>query len=376
MVTLHNPTVVEFESGAITLLPKVLEHAGIKKPLVITDAGIMQAGLLTRLLDTWPDADNIAVFSATPTNPTETAVTAATAQYHADGCDGLVALGGGSPIDLSKAVAVMATHPGPLSNYAGIAALPRIGPHTAPIIAIPTTAGTGSEVGRGALICLEDGRKRIVASPYLFPRFALCDPGLTLGLPPSLTAGTGMDALTHCIETFLSPRINPPAEAIALDGAGRAWKWLERAVHQPDNAQARWEMMMASISGGLAFPKGLGAVHSLAHPLGALTDPSLHHGTLNAVLLPVVLRFNEDHVGNKYVRLRQAFGLPPDTDLAIAVETLNQRIGMPATLREMGVKEAVAERILDGALTDHATPTNPRPVSRDDFRMLFFEALG
>src|SRR5690606_20737995 len=144
---------------------------------------------------------------------------------------------------------------------------------------------------------------------HLLPKRALCDPDLTLGMPAALTAGTGMDAFTHCVETYLSPRFNPPAEAIALDGAARAWRWIERAVSHPDDREARSEMMMAGIQGGLSFQKGLGAVHALSHPLGALTEPILHHGTLNAVILPAVLRFNADNVGDKYLRLNRAPGL-------------------------------------------------------------------
>lgn len=376
MATIQYLTTIELAAGAIEGLAKALTETGIRHPLFITDDGIVRAGLLDRALRQLSPGTPHAIFTGTPPNPTEAAVEAATEVYRAQGCDGLVAVGGGSPLDLAKGVAVLATHEGPLSRYAGMAAMPLIGPQALPMIAIPTTSGTGSEVGRGALICLHDGRKRVVVSPHLLPRRALCDPDLTLGLPAALTAGTGMDALTHCIETFLSPKINPPADAIALDGAGRAWRWIERAVHQPDDRQARWEMMMAGIAGGLAFQKGLGAVHSLAHPLGALTDPSLHHGTVNAVLLPFVLRFNQDHVGDKLVRLRQALGLPAGTDLAEAVHQLNLRIGMPTTLGQMGVRADVVDAIVEGAMNDHATPTNPRPVSREQFRALFFEGLG
>lgn len=376
MASINFLTQIEIDSGAIALLPRVLAELGIRRPLFVTDVGIIKAGLLKRVTDYLDAPGDIVVFQDTPPNPTEAAVEEATAVYLANHCDGLVALGGGSPLDLAKGIAVLATHPGPLSKYAGMEAMPLIGPQAVPMVAIPTTSGTGSEVGRGALICLHDGRKRVIVSPHLLPRRALCDPDLTLGLPAGLTAGTGMDAFTHCVETFLSPRVNPPAEAIALDGAARAWRWIERAVSHPTDGQARWEMMMAGIQGGLAFQKGLGAVHALAHPLGALTDPTLHHGTVNAVLLPVVLRFNEGHAGDKYARLRQALGLAEGTDLADAVAALNTRIGMPSTLRQMGVDETVVEGILDGAMADHSTPTNPRAASREDFRALFFEALG
>jgi len=376
VITINYLTSIEFGSGAVQRLPQVLTELGIKRPMLVTDAGIVRAGLLARISEHLSAEQAAVVFTDTPPNPTEEAVEAAAAFYKQHACDGLVAIGGGSPIDLATGVALMATHDGPLSQYAGMAAMPLIGAQAAPIIAVPTTAGTGSEVGRGALICLNDGRKLVVVSPYLLPKRALCDPDLTLGMPAALTAGTGMDAFTHCVETFLSPRVNPPAEAIALDGAARAWRWLERAVTHPDDAQARWEMMMAGIHGGLAFQKGLGAVHALAHPLGALTDPMLHHGTVNAVLLPVVLRFNADHVGDKYARLKQAFGLPADADLADEVAALNARIGMPSTLRELGVTADVMDRIVAGAMADHSTPTNPRPLGEADAAALFMEALG
>jgi 4-hydroxybutyrate dehydrogenase len=374
MAAIHYLTHIEFEAGAVALLPGVLAELAIRRPMLVTDAGIVQTEILARILALLPSPDDVAVFTGTPPNPTEEAVEAAAAQYLAQGCDGLVAIGGGSPIDLAKGVALMATHEGPFARYAGMAAMPLIGAHAAPIVAVPTTAGTGSEVGRGALIRLRDGRKLVFVSPHLLPRRALCDPDLTLGMPAALTAGTGMDAFTHCIETFLSPRINPPAEAIALDGAARAWRWIERAVTHPDDRQARWEMMMAGIQGGLAFQKGLGAVHALAHPLGALTSPSLHHGTVNAVILPAVLRFNADHVGDKYARLRTAFGLHESVDLADAVQALNLRLGLPTSLRAMGVPPDVLEHIVDGALADHSTPTNPRPLTRENLAALFTEA--
>jgi alcohol dehydrogenase class IV len=376
MATIQYLTHIEFDNGAVALLPDALRALGIHRPMLVTDRGIEAAGLLGRILDLFEGLPPPAVFADTPPNPTEASVEAATAHYRAGRCDGLVAIGGGSPIDLAKGVALLATHEGPLSRYAGMSGLPLIGPQTAPLVAVPTTAGTGSEVGRGALICLRDGRKLVFVSPHLLPKRALCDPELTLGMPAALTAGTGMDAFTHCVETFLSPRINPPAEAIAIDGAARAWHWIERAVTHPQDREARWEMMMAGLQGGLSFQKGLGAVHSLSHPLGALTEPSLHHGTVNAVILPAVLRFNDGHVGDKYARLRQALGLPQGADLAAAVEGLNGRIGIPPDLRALGVSADVVDRIVAGALADHSTATNPRPLAPGDFRRLFMEALG
>jgi 4-hydroxybutyrate dehydrogenase len=315
------------------------------------------------------------VFDRTPANPHEDAVLAAVDVYKAEGCDGLVAVGGGSSIDLAKGVALLATHEGPLAQYAAIlGGLPKITSRMAPVIAIPTTAGTGSEVGRASLITLRDGRKLGFISPYMIPRTAICDPELTLGLPPSLTAATGMDALTHCIETYLSPRVNPPADAIALDGARRAARWIRTAFENGSDRDARWNMMMASLQGGLTFQKGLGAVHSMSHPLGGLKAPVLHHGTLNAVILPAVLRFNRSHAEEKMRSLEAALGVR-DGELPAWIEKLNQDLGLPPSLRAMGVTDAVLPDMVEGALKDHSTATNPRPVSREDFLALFREAL-
>jgi 4-hydroxybutyrate dehydrogenase len=212
-----------------------------------------------------------------------------------------------------------------------------------------------------------DGRKLDFISPHLFPARALCDPGLTLGLPPHLTAATGMDALTHCIETYLSPLVNPPADAIALDGVERAARWIERATVDGMHREARWNMMMASMEGALSFEKGLGAVHALAHPLGALDDLPLHHGTLNAVLLPAVLAFNEPAAREKYERLRLVIGLEAGADLAGWVAALNRRLGLPDGLAALGVHEMVLPGIAAYAERDPATATNPRAATRDDY---------
>lgn len=367
-------TRIQFDFGAVTLLREELAALAVARPLLVTDAGVRGAGLVHRVVDVLDR--HPAMFDATPPNPTEEAVDAALETYRVHGCDGLVALGGGSSIDLAKGVALLATHPGPLERYAAIlGGMARITDAVAPMIAVPTTAGTGSEVGRAALVTLRDGRKLGFIAPHMIPRVAVCDPDLTLGLPPMLTAATGMDALTHCIETFLSPRVNPPADAIALDGAGRAVRWIERAVADGSDREARWHMMMASLQGGLTFQKGLGAVHAMSHPLGGLREPVLHHGTLNAVILPAVLRFNEGHVGDKYDRLRAAMGLAGDVELAAAVEALNDRLGLPASLRDMGVAEDVIDRMVEGAVADHSSATNPRPASADDYRSLFAAAM-
>lgn len=251
----------------------------------------------------------------------------------------------------------------------------RISDRVARTVAVPTTAGTGSEVGRAAIINVE-GRKLDFISPHLFPARALCDPGLTLELPPYLTAATGMDALTHCIESYLSPLVNPPAEAIALDGVARASRWIEEATADGHSRPARWNMMMASMEGALTFQKGLGAVHAMAHPLGALDDLPLHHGTLNAVLLPAVLRFNEPAAPEKYERLRDVIGLPPASDLAGWVADLNVRLGLPDGLAAMGVTSDILPRIAEHAEQDPATETNARPATRSDYEELLRDSLA
>ena len=369
-------TTVRFDLGAVADIAGDLASLKIARPLIVTDAGVVAAGLVERICAAAPQLRSAPVFDAVPTNPTEEAVEAALESYRSGGCDGLVAIGGGSPIDLAKAVALLATHDGPLEGHAAIlGGIPKITARVAPVIAIPTTSGTGSEVGRAALITLKDGRKLGFISPHLIPKLAICDPELTLGLPPGLTAATGMDALTHCIETFLSPRDNPPAEAIALDGLSRAVRHIERAVKNGADVDARREMMVAAMEGGLTFQKGLGAVHSLSHALGRLKELRLHHGTLNAVLLPAVLRYNEEAAGAKYDALRRAAGLDAKADIARFVEDLNGRLGLPKTLREMGVPSRVFGATAAAAVADHSTATNPRAVAEAEFKQILEEAF-
>ncbi|KTT09344.1 4-hydroxybutyrate dehydrogenase, partial [Pseudomonas oryzihabitans] len=244
---------------------------------------------------------------------------------------------------------------------------------TVPIVAIPTTAGTGSEVGRGAIIILDDGRKVGILSPYVIPRVAICDPTLTLSLPPHLTAATGMDAVAHCIETFLAPSFNPPAEGIALDGLRRAWRNLELAFNEPSNIEARTQMLSASLQGALAFQKGLGCVHSLSHSLGGI-DPRLHHGTLNAVLLPAVVGFNRGAESvireEKLERLAQAMQLPAHLSVEQALADKAEALRLPTGLAQMGVGQELMSRIVAGALADHSHKTNPREATAEDYIQL------
>jgi len=346
----------------------------MRKPLLVTDAGVRAAGLLDRAvaaLDGLPHA----VFDATPSNPTEAAVRLAVATYLQNGCDGLVAVGGGSSIDLAKGVAIAATHDGPLKTYATIeGGSPKISERVAPLIAVPTTAGTGSEVARGAIVIVDDGRKLGFHSWHLVPKTALLDPGLTLGLPPLLTAATGMDAIAHCMETFMAPAVNPPADGIGLDGLERAWRHIERATRDGSDREARWNMMSASMQGAMAFQKGLGCVHSLSHSLGG-ANPKLHHGTLNAMFLPAVVKFNAAaesmQKDRRLVRMARAMGLATSDDsgeaVAEAIRDMNARLGLPSGLAALGVTGAIYEKIVDGAMADHCHKTNPRLATRADY---------
>ena len=376
MATIQYLTRIEFDYGAIKTLPNLLSSIGISKPLLVTDPFLSKTAIVGDIQELLSQFNPI-LFAKTPQNPTEDAVEDAVQVYLAEKCDGIIAIGGGSSIDLAKGVALLATHPGPIEQYAVIlGGLEKISSKVVPVIAVPTTAGTGSEVGRAALISLRDGRKLGFISPHLIPKIALCDPELTLGLPPSLTAATGMDALTHCIETYLSPRVNPPADAIAIDGAKRAATWIELAFKDGSNRDARWNMMMASLQGGLTFQKGLGAVHSMSHPLGGLKSPVLHHGTLNAVILPAVLRFNESYCTEKFAELKIAMGVPNGTSLDRFIENLNQKLNLPKSLSAMGVTREIIPAMVEGALKDHSSASNPRPLSKKDFELLFEEALN
>ncbi|WP_428377063.1 iron-containing alcohol dehydrogenase [Lichenicoccus sp.] len=373
MAAITYVTSIQFEFGAVRLLRQECDRLGIRQPLVVTDPGVQAAGLADLVLSQL-DGLSPALFADTPSNPTEGAVRCGVASYRAGACDGVVAIGGGSSIDLAKAVALAATHDGPLASFAMIeGGAMRITGAVAPVIAIPTTAGTGSEVGRGAIIILEDGRKVGLLSPHLIPRVALCDPELTFGLPARLTAATGMDAISHCIETYLAPAFNPPADGIALEGLRRGWSHLETAVTSPHDREARLNMMCASMMGAMAFQKGLGCVHSLSHALGGL-DPSLHHGVLNAVLLPAVLAFNAEapsvRAEGRMARLGQAIGLPDGGDVIQAVRELNRRLALPDGLGALGVAPALYPTIIERALADHCHRTNPRQASEADYRAM------
>lgn len=370
MATITYLTRIEFDFGLAAKLPAFCEELGIRRPLLVTDPGLTALGFIEPIVQHFAEAPLI--FDGTPANPTEEAVMTALALYQAEGCDGILAVGGGSSLDLGKAVRLLAVHQPPLVQYAAIeGGVARIKGPLPPMVAVPTTAGTGSEVGRGAVIVLADGRKLGIVSPLMLPDLAVCDPELTLGLPPLLTAATGMDALAHCLETFISSAVNPPAEAIALEGLTRGYGAIREAVAEGSDRSARWDMMMASMEGAMAFQKGLGAVHSLSHPLGALPELRLHHGTLNAVLLPAVLRFNRPAIGDKWDRLAAILGRPPDRQIA----ALNDDIGLPGGLAAMGVARDQLPGIAAAALLDHCHATNPREASESDYMAILEEAF-
>ena len=366
-----------FENGAIKNISQVLEEHGIKNPLICTDPGLSNIGMSDMIRNLLSNELSPSFYEDTPANPTEQAVNDALEIYKQNNCDGLIGFGGGSSMDLAKTVALMANHKGNVVDYSvnegGVGKINQ----TMPMIAIPTTSGTGSEVSPGAIIIMNDGRKLILASDHLIPTAAICDPDLTLGLPPVLTAGAGMDALTHCIEAVMSPVIDPPAEAVGLDGIQKVIREesLIRAVKDGQDKDARWNMMMASTEGAMAFYKGLGAVHSMSHALGADQELRLHHGTLNGVILPTILRFNKDHVGDKYSRIARAMGKDENVDLADEIEKLNEAIGLPKGLGEMGVTEEMIPHLVAHSKTDPSNATTPRLPSQEEWEKLFLEAM-
>ena len=375
MAILNYLTTTHFDFGSVAQIPAEMTRLGIKRPLVVTDAGVRAAGLLDRTLHAVSDRNSLPVYDGTPANPTEAAVLQALGMFQAEHCDGIIAVGGGSAMDLGKAVALLSKNEGPLARFDPAKGGGKLIKSVAPLIAVPTTSGTGSEVSVGFVVILESGQKATFASPKLIPAVAICDPDLTLGLPPILTAGTGMDAITHCIEAVLSPVVNPPAEGVGLDGLWRGWRALRRAVENGSDRDARWNMMMASTEGAMAFVKGLGAVHSMSHAAGRIPSLRLHHGTLNAILLPTVLRFNEAAVPEKLERIAAAMGISRSTDVAEAVRAFTAELGLPPNLSALGIERSMIPDLVRFATMDLATRTNPRPMTARDYEQMFLDAM-
>jgi alcohol dehydrogenase class IV len=370
------PNRIIFGAGKRATLETELNRLGIKRPLVVTDAGLAASGLLSESLASVASA---VVFQGVQGNPTEADVLSGLEVYHAKRCDGLIGLGGGSPIDAAKAIRLLATHPGRLADYDYTqGGLDRITPDLPPMLAVPTTAGTGSEAGRGTLIQLpQTRRKTIVMSPYLLPSTAICDPDLTRALPPGLTAGTGMDALSHCVESFLATTFHPICDGIAVEGLRYVFKGLETAVREGTNLEARTAMMAGALMGAISFHKGLGVVHSLSHALGS--EGRVHHGTLNAILLPHALRFNREAAEGRMSELACRVGLGRGGDgaghLITMAELVLARLPLP---RRLGDLDALrSDRIADYArlaMLDHCHRTNPRPCAQTDMEDLLERA--
>ncbi|MFM9887499.1 MAG: iron-containing alcohol dehydrogenase [Burkholderiales bacterium] len=361
---------IQFDFGALATLPGELDWLGVHRPLLVTDPGIAACGILDRVIATIA-ARHPVVFAEAPRHPALPAVEHALLLYRSGTCDGIVALGGGAAIDLAKAVALLATHPAPLGQYSvEQGGSHRITARVAPLVSIPTTAGTGSEIGRGAGVALEEhGVKHTFISVHLVPRSAICDPELTLSLPPAMTAGTGIDALSHCLEGYLSPAVNPPVDAIALDAIERIARHLDTAVTHGSDREARWQLLMGALEGGMCMWKGLGPAHALSIPLDTL---DLHHGTLVGVVLPHAVRFVAPAVPAKIARLARALGA---TDAADGLAELNRRIGLPAGLAAMGVTEAVLPRIAAEAAVSFFNASSARKGTTEDYLALLRAAM-
>ena len=362
---------VQFDFGAVAVLREELAGLDISTPLFITDRGVVDCGVFEQVRRIMNSGERLALVDDIPPNPTLDGVNRSVDAYRAARCDGIVAVGGGSVIDSAKAVALLATHAGRLSGYHGHPE--RITRACAPIIAIPTTAGTGSEATRGAGIHPDaNSRTAGVNSQHLVPRVAICDPELTVSLPPALTAGTGMDALTHCVEGYLAPAVNPVVDAIALDGIRRVVAWIERAVADGRDREARWHMMMAALEGGIGISKGLGPAHALGNTFG---DRGLHHGALVTLALPATIRFLAPHVGDRMAPLADALGAPGG-DAADAVAALTRRVGLPATLKKLGYGQADLEEAAGDAARSFFNARCARPPTLAEYRAMIDEIAG
>ncbi|MGZ5957933.1 MAG: iron-containing alcohol dehydrogenase, partial [Myxococcaceae bacterium] len=305
------PTRVVLGPGALRRLPEEVRRLGLHRPLVVTDAGVVKAGLVDRVISILGEAGLVHVlFDRVTPDPTERDVFAGLEAYRTGGCDGIIALGGGSPLDAAKLVQLLTSHAPPLSQYDDATGGDRFVVHPLPpLIAIPTTAGTGSEVSRSGVAFLQDTRRKtVIFAPALLPRVAICDPELTYGLPPRATAATGLDAFTHCLEAYLSNGFHPLADAVAIDGIRRVARSLPVVMQEPTHLHARLDMMIAAMEGAMAFQKGLGNAHALAHALTPIAG--LHHGLANAVVLPSVMAFNRDAVRARLARVAIAMGEP------------------------------------------------------------------
>jgi alcohol dehydrogenase class IV len=381
--TFSYPNRIVFGPGAITRLPDLLAEFKAKRVLLVTDEGLVKAGLVA-LVQTQIDVNaQTVLFTEVEPNPTEACVNKAAEMLKSESCDLVIGLGGGSAMDAAKAAALRKNHHASFNDYEiQIGGDRNMTETVPPIIAIPTTAGTGSEAGRSSVVTLADGnRKAVICGPKLLPSVAVCDPELTVGLPPHITAATGMDALTHNIEAYLSTAYHPICDAVALGGIRLASGNLETAVKEGGNIEARSNMMLSSSMGAIAFQKDLGAAHSMAHPLSTIAG--VPHGLANAILLAHVMNFNKSSAEERLGAVAQAMGCPVEglssgdrADAAIeAVRRLTERIDIPRTLSAVGVTELQIPELVGQAIADPNHLTNPRACSAKDFEDLYLQAL-
>jgi alcohol dehydrogenase class IV len=371
------PTVIRFGAGAIAELPGHLAANGLRRPLLVTDPMVAQLEFFSEIRRSLEAKGiSVEVFSDIHKNPVKTDVLKGGDAFKATGRDSVVGIGGGAAMDVARAVVLRIHHHRDLFDYDDLIGGDQYVTEEVPyFITVPTTAGTGSEVGRSAIISEDDThRKRILFSPKLLAKIVFADPMLTMELPPFVTAATGMDALTHNLEAYLAKMYHPMCEGIALEGIALIDGALATATHKPD-LESRSRMLLGSLMGAVAFQKGLGVVHSLAHPLSSLLDT--HHGLANAVNLPYGMRFNTGGFEEKFGRIAQVMRLGNHNGDAV-VERLfafNRDLGLPTRLRDIGVKHEHIETLSDLAFADFAHPNNPKPVSREDFKKLYAEAL-
>lgn len=373
------PTAVRFGPGRIAELPAVCKELGMRRPLLVTDPGLRKLPMVENALASLRAAglgDN--VFSDIQANPVGKNVDDGVVCYKQNGCDGVIAFGGGSALDVGKAIALMVGQTRPLWDFEDCDDwYTRVNvTGMAPTIAVPTTAGTGSEVGRASVILDEATHiKKIIFHPRMLPAVVISDPELTLGLPPRITAATGMDALAHNLEAYCAPGFHPLADGIALEGMRLIKEWLPVAVKDGSNIAARAYMLAAASMGATAFQKGLGAIHSLSHPVGAIYNS--HHGETNAVVMPYVLVFNRPAIEERLTRLARYLALPSPGFQAIMdwILALRKEIGIPHTLAELGVKETDLDMLTPMAVADPSTGGNPRPVGAAEMREMFVKAI-
>ena len=378
------PTTIHFGPGSRKLVAEHLRVQGLQRPLIVTDRGIASLPLLETFRAGLKGLE-VAVYSQVGGNPTRSQVEDGVAAYHAHRADSIVGLGGGAALDVAKAIALMAVHPGDVLEYAWDHPNVRPVTHELPyFVALPTTAGTGSEVGRSSVISEENTHlKRIIFSPRLLAKAVFADPELTFDLPPHITAATGMDALTHNVESYLSPAYHPLCDGIALEGVRIAANALRTAVHEPHHLQARSDMLMSSMMGAIAFQKDLGAVHSCAHALSTVAD--LHHGLANGIMIDHVMRFNEPVATAKMAELAHVVGVARHNAQAAAqaftdwLTALKHDLAIPATLGAYAggrpVTAADIPALVEVAINDICHQTNPRPCTREDFERIFTAAI-